>query len=235
MGEEAYLRKLDEIVGRYVEASQWPKYAEEALTIEGARVYVQQHGIFTRASRQHWAFVVGDCPIGEVRWFIEKENLYEEEAIPEQSHFQWILKMGRALGMSDAEVINATPLVTTRVSLHVWENLTKNRPWWIGLAAKAVLERVNAPHCGAISARMAESWKRHLGLPEDALTFWTRHHVLDQVHAGGAYDFLVRYVSAPEQWDDITRAAEESMLAFQIFWDGIVAAVRDREGVPMSS
>lgn len=229
MNAQERIQRLDEIVRRYVEASRWPTYAEEALTVEGARMYVQQHGIFTRASRQHWAFVVGNCPIGEVRWFIERENLYEEEAIPEQSHFRWIVMLGRALGMSEEEVVEAKPLATTRVSLHVWENLTKNRPWWIGLAAKAVLERVNAPHCGAISARMAEAWKRHLRLPEDTLTFWTRHHVLDQVHAGGAYDFLIRYVTTSEQWDAITEAVEDSMLAWKVFWDGIVEAVSDRQ------
>jgi len=219
------LQRLDAIVREQVEASRWPRYAEEALTVEGARLYVKQHGIFTRASRQHWAFVVGNCPIGEVRWFIERENLYEEEAIPEQSHFRWLVQLGEALGMSEREVEEAEPLPTTRLSLHVWENLTKNRPWWVGVAAKAVLERVNAPQCGAISERMARCWRRRLGVPEEALVFWTRHHVLDQVHAGGAYDFLVRYVTAPEQWEEVVRAAEDSMLAFRIFWDGIVAAV----------
>src|SRR5579885_2220077 len=48
-------------------------------TVAAGQLYVQQWGVFTRHSRRCWAWVVGNCPVLEIRRFITKENLYEEE------------------------------------------------------------------------------------------------------------------------------------------------------------
>ena len=67
---------------------------------------IQQWSNFTRHSRQCWAHVVGNCPIVEVRKFIVTENLYEEEAQEGHSHFEILVRMGMALGLTRDEIVN---------------------------------------------------------------------------------------------------------------------------------
>jgi len=212
---------LDRIVAACQLNLKWDGYSRDNLTVEGARVLVLQWGVFTRHSRQCWAYVVGNCPRLEVRKFIVTENLYDEEAIEGRSHYDLILKMGKALGLDWEEVEQAEPLPTTVVALHAWENLTKNRSWQEGLAAKAVLERTNHPECGNFSALQAERWGRQLKLSRDDLEFWTLHDVKDQVHANGAFDLLERYLVVRGDQELALQAAEESMMAWKIYLDGI--------------
>ena len=116
-----------------------------APTVEAAQHYVQQWGVFTRHSRRCWAYVVGNCPEVEVRRFITAENLYEEEGQDDTSHYEKLVRLGVRLGLQREAIDDAVPLATTRLSLLVWECLTKNYSWTEGFAAKLVLERVGFP------------------------------------------------------------------------------------------
>ena len=215
---------LDRIVAECQLNLKWDRYSRDNLTVEGARVLVLQWGVFTRHSRRCWAHVVGNCPHLEVRKFIVTENLYDEEAIEGRSHYDLMVKMGNALGLDWEEVDQSEPLPTTVVALHTWENLTKNRSWHEGLAAKAVLERTNHPECGNFSALQAERWGRQLKLSRDDLEFWTLHDVKDQVHACGAYDLLENYLHEERQRKAAIQAAKESMMAWKVYLDGIYEA-----------
>jgi len=66
---DVYVHQCDEQSGRIFTGRVSP---------EGARVFVQQWGLFTRHSRQCWANVVGNCPVVEARRFMVKENLLSE-------------------------------------------------------------------------------------------------------------------------------------------------------------
>jgi pyrroloquinoline quinone (PQQ) biosynthesis protein C len=155
-----FLENLEKIVADCQLNLKWVAYSKDRLTAKGAQVLVQQWGIFTRHSRRCWAYVVGNCPQLEIRKFIVAENLYEEEALEGHSHFDLIVRMSEALGLSRAEIESATPLPTTSVALLAWESLTKNRSWPEGAAAKAVLEMANNQNCGNFCALEAERWMR---------------------------------------------------------------------------
>src|SRR5579863_3029214 len=137
---DSLIARIGKIVVRYRSGDRWSAYSEKSLTKRGAAIYVQQHGIFTRHSRRAWAYVVGNCPEVEVRRFIVKENLYEEEGVEELSHYLKLIKMGRAVGLVPDEIESAPPLPTTRAALLLWETLTKDRHWLIGAAAKGAME-----------------------------------------------------------------------------------------------
>src|SRR5579863_1898877 len=106
-----------DIVRGYMEVNPWLEYTASRLTREGAQIYAQQHGIFTRHSRRCWAYVVGNCPEVEVRRFIVSENLYDEECIEEKSHFLKLVKLGKALGLTEADVYDAVPTPGLRAAL----------------------------------------------------------------------------------------------------------------------
>lgn len=207
---------------------KWVAYSQDSLKIGAARLLVEQWGIFTRHSRRCWAYVAGNCPHVEIRKFIVRENLYEEEAVEGQSHFDLILRLGRALGLTSEALGSAEPLPTTLVALHAWETLTKNRSWHEGVAAKAVLEMTNLPDCGRFSGEEAERWRRQLGLSAEDVEFWTLHDSVDQIHGGGSAQLLEKYLVAEEERRAALQAARESMMAWRVYLDGIFDAALEK-------
>jgi len=220
----SFFQSIDRIVADCQLNLKWVAYSKDRLTAKGARVLVQQWGLFTRHSRRCWAYVVGNCPHVEIRKFIVTENLYEEEALEGHSHFDLILRMGQALGLSREELESAQPLPTTLVALHTWETLTRNRPWHEGLAAKAVLELTNNPNCGNFSHLEAERWVRQLKLSREELEFWFLHDSVDQIHGDGSLLLLEKYLLGEGEGKQALRAAEESMVAWKVYLDGIYEA-----------
>jgi pyrroloquinoline-quinone synthase len=160
----------------------------------------------------------------EVRKFIVTENLYEEEALEGHSHFDLILRLGQALGLSREALEFAEPLPTTLVALHAWEALTKNRLWHEGVAAKAVLEMTNLPECGRFSGEEAERWTRQLGLSEHDVEFWSLHDSVDQIHGGGSLRLLEKYLTEEGERQEALQAARESMMVWKVYLDGIFEA-----------
>jgi len=222
--KSSFAESLDEIVANCQLNLKWVAYSKDSLTVEGARVLVQQWGIFTRHSRRCWAYVVGNCPHIEVRKFVVTENLYEEEALEGHSHFDLMVGMGKALGLRREEIEFAKPLPTTVVALHAWEALTKNRTWHEGLTAKAVLEMTNKPECGRFSALEGERWMRQLQLSREDVEFWLLHDEVDQIHGGGSIRLLEKYLRSDAEKEAAIQAAEESMMAWRVYLDGIYDA-----------
>lgn len=219
--KSAFVESLDRIVADYNGKLKWVSYSKDRLTVESARVLVQQWAHFTRHSRRCWAHVVGNSPHVELRKFMVTENLYEEEAVEGHSHFEILVRMGLALGLTREEVELANPLPTTVVALHAWEALTKNRSWYEGIAAKAVLERTNNPNCGNFSALEAERWMRQLKLTKEDTEFWWMHDSVDQIHGDGAIRLLEAYMKTDQENQAALAAAEDSMMAWTVYFDGI--------------
>lgn len=218
--QSEFAAAIDQIVADNNDRLLWVPYSKDRLTKEGARVLIEQWSSFTRHSRQCWAYVVGNCPIIEVRKFIVTENLYEEEAQEGHSHFEILVRMGEALGLSRDQIVGAKPLPSTTVALLAWESLTKNRNWYEGLAAKSVLERTNNPGCGNFSHNQAEHWTRQLGLSKQDTEFWWMHDSVDQIHGDGSLKLLEKYLHTEAEKNAALKAAEQSMMAWQIYFDG---------------
>jgi len=214
---------LDSTIKRVMDDIRWFDYSENRLTQKGAAIYVQQHGVFTRHSRQVWAHVVGNCPEVDVRRFIVRENLFEEEGSDEKSHYLKLVRMGVRLGLTAEQVHKAPALPTTRAALLIWETLTKDRHWIIGCAAKATLEQVNQTQCGDMSNVEGHRWMKKLGLTKPEVEFWLMHDELDKEHGSGAFDGVHRHLpnakGITEQ--DVIQAVEDSITAWKIFLDGI--------------
>lgn len=223
------LESLEKIVADCQLNLKWVAYSKDRLTTQGAQVLVRQWGIFTRHSRRCWAYVVGNCPQVELRKFIVTENLYEEEALEGHSHFDLILRMGQALGLSREDMESAIPLPTTSVALLAWESLTKNRFWFEGAAAKAVLEMTNNQNCGNFSALEAERWMRQLKLSREDAEFWLLHDSVDKLHGNGAVTLLEKYLETDMEREAALQAARESMMAWRIYLDGITQAAVAKE------
>lgn len=214
---------LDATIKSVMDDIRWFDYSEKRLTTKGAAIYVQQHGVFTRHSRQAWANVVGACPEVDVRRFIVRENLFEEEGSDEKSHYLKLVKLGVRLGLTAEQVHKAPALPTTRAALLIWETQTKNRHWIIGCAAKATLEQVNQVQCGDMSNVEGHRWMKKLGLTKEEVEFWLMHDELDKEHGSGAFEGVHRHLPNAKGITeaDVVQAVEDSITAWKIFLDGI--------------
>jgi len=224
VNQTEFRTRLDAAIKATNESMLWSLMPDEQLTPEAAKNFVKQFGLFTRHSRQCWANVVGNTPVLEVRRFVVEENLWEEEANAETAHYTLMVRMGKALGLSEDDVDNAVPLPTTQVAFLAWETLTKNRRWLEGLAAKMTLERLNQKDLGNLSAVEAGRWTRQLNLSEADVEFWTLHAEVDQIHGDGTLDLILQHATSSEQLEECLAAAEASLAAFKIFLDGIAAS-----------
>jgi len=220
---DSLLARAEGICAAYRARDGWSAYSKRQLSRAGARLYCQQHGIFTRHSRRAWAYVVGNCPEVEVRRFIVRENLFDEEGTDEGSHFLKIVRMGQALGLTAEEVIEAEPLPSLRAAMLIWETLTKDRHWLIGAAAKGALE-MKTP-AGSEGTR----WIERLGLTRSDCDFWLLHQEADEVHGPGAFALVLKYLPKyPEvSVNDILQAVEDSNFATNLFRDGVGAAAAE--------
>lgn len=217
VSETVLNEKIGELVGACNRATE--SVVTQVPTLAFAQRYVLQWGQFTRHSRQCWANVVGNCPIVAVRRAVVRENLYEEEALPEEahSHYEILVRLGLALGLDRAAIDHATPLPTTVTAMLAWETLTKNRRWEEGLAAKAALERHGFPD---LRRRRLALWKQHLGLADTALEFFSMHITADEFHGDLATRILAQYLE-PGDLPRVLQAVAQSLQAYQIFYWGL--------------
>ena len=224
MGNPSITAQLDALVAQCNQATE--ALYLTAPTPAAAHVYIQQWSVFTRHSRRCWAWIVGNCPEVEVRRFITRENLYEEEGQIETSHYEKLVRLGGRLGLERAAVDDATPLPSTRLALLVWECICRNYSWQEGLAAKVVLERVGFPDLRAVRKRV---WQDALHLDDAEADFFTTHIEADEIHGSGAYALLERYVTPAEQ-PAVLAAAGISLHAQALYANGIAAAMQAHGG-----
>lgn len=218
-GQSLYER-IERICADYRSHDGWVAYSRAGLTRAGARLYCQQHGVFTRHSRRVWAYVVGQCPEVEVRRFIVRENLYDEEGSDEVSHYQLMVRMGQALGLTAQEMDEAQPLPSLRAAMLIWETLTKDRHWLIGAAAKGAVEMKGA------AGEEGPRWMERLGLSRSDCDFWMLHHEVDRVHGPGAIQLVLKYLPQYPEISEraLLEAVEDSQFALSLFRDGVGAA-----------
>jgi pyrroloquinoline quinone (PQQ) biosynthesis protein C len=61
---------------------------------------------------------------------------------------------------------------------------------------------------------------RQLDLTKEDTEFWWMHDSVDQIHGDGSLKLLEKYLKTEEEKRVALRAAEESMMAWQIYFDG---------------
>jgi pyrroloquinoline quinone (PQQ) biosynthesis protein C len=223
-------RKIDRLIQQTNERLLWNEISKDRLTRPVAQTFVTQFSLFTRHSRQCWANVVGNCPQLRVRQFLVAENLYEEEANEATSHYNLIVKMGVAVGLTKKQIDEAAPTTSSAVAFLAWETLTRTRPWLEGLSAKMILERLNDKKLANVSAVQAERWRRQLGLSARDVDFFNVHAEVDQVHGGKTMEFIEAYAGTPDKQAAVVAAAEASLQAWTIFFDGIAHSALSAPG-----
>jgi pyrroloquinoline quinone (PQQ) biosynthesis protein C len=209
----------------YLEPASFNRVKPGELTIEGARIFVQQFSNFTR-SFPHWLTVVAtNCPLPEVRKFFASNVYGEEVGSPgEGSHYDLLVRQGEALGLTREAIEQTAPLPTTSLAINALEGICRNRPWLEGLAATTGLECINHPEVRGRSETIIindiRSWK-HLGLNDQQLRSRSVHMEEDEKHVDMGLAILAEHASTEKLEEKGVRSAYEAVFAFRVLMDGI--------------
>ncbi|HZO81418.1 MAG TPA: iron-containing redox enzyme family protein [Candidatus Binataceae bacterium] len=130
------------------------------------------------------------------------ENLNEEELGRQsgtgRSHMELYLEFGEALGIPRAQMLRArmSPDATAMVHWMYW--LADSRPWYTTLAGISLGSELHNPEA---YPRVIAGLRRHYGLGEDAVRFFSVHVDVDREHGDSTAHSVFRVIPEDEAAD----------------------------------
>jgi pyrroloquinoline-quinone synthase len=158
------------------------------------------------------------CPIREERIKLA-ESVYEEETgrlSRSKPHPELFLDFCAGLGLDREQVVATTPLPGTAALIHWFELSTKERPFLEGVAA------INLAAEGQVVGNFgpfAEALRRHYGLSEEAVAFWTVHEIADAEHSDVGDHIVVRHATTDAVQAGVRDAVRTSLRMWWLFFD----------------
>jgi pyrroloquinoline quinone (PQQ) biosynthesis protein C len=182
-----------------------------------------EHGRLTRAQLRHWAtqlyvgnkghnanilgLIYAKCDNFQARRGIV-ENLNEEELGRQsgvmRSHMELYLEFGEALEIPRDEMLCARMLPDATAMVHWMYWLANSKPWYTTLAGISLGSELHNPDA---YLRVIDGLKRHYGLGEDGVRFFSVHVDVDKDH-GDSSAFSI-FSAIPEE------AAAEALWAVE--------------------
>jgi pyrroloquinoline quinone (PQQ) biosynthesis protein C len=231
MKPQEWRQKLGDCVRDLFLSPEMQHFYSIEMTIERARIYLLQLGIYVRQRRNFWPQVAANCPEFEVKQRImehEHEELVEDEH-SKAGHLDLIFRQGKELGLSVDDVLKAEALPTTKAAVYGWFWIARNRPWQEAIAASSIAEWTNDDRLlgdlgGGNCTRLYKIWKRDLNFRDEQMPNFTVHSKADVKHSDMFVDILEKYV-APGREQDVLDTAKESMDLHRAYFGGMAHAM----------
>ena len=191
MNPKEWRNELGEIVREFFRSPEMGQFYDTRISLERARLYLSQLGIYVRQRRHYWPQVAANCPEFVVKQRImshEYEELVEDD-FSDRGHLDLIFRQGREVGLSEQEVLDAELLPTTRAAIYGWWWIARTKPWQEALAASTIAEWTNDDRLlgdlgGGNCGRLYESWSRDLNFTDEQMPNFTAHRAADEKALG---------------------------------------------------
>ena len=206
---------------KIVAASKW--HQVETMTPELAGLFVRQLSIWSRSLFKMRGNAYAICPHPVLRGLL-MEIAGEEDVVDPRigmNHRQLVAtSLGKALGLSLADLEKAQPLATTLVTFDIFFGIAA-RSWEEGIAISSGHERLirDSGFFGFEVNRL----KRDLGWSDKDVEWFTAHDVADEEH-GKLVEMLDDFITDDSAWDRVEEALVQSQIAYFLMLDGIVDA-----------
>jgi pyrroloquinoline quinone (PQQ) biosynthesis protein C len=231
MKPQEWRQQLGECVRDLFRSPEMEQFYSIPLTLDRARIYLLQLGLYVRERRNFWPQVAANCPEFEVKQRImehEHEELVEDE-FSKAGHLDLIFRQGKELGLSVDDVMKAEPLPTTKAAIYGWFWIARHRPWQEAVAASTIAEWINDDRLlgdlgGANSTRLNKIWKRDMNFSDAQMPNFTAHSKADVRHSDMFIDVLEKYV-APGREQDVIDTAKETMDLHRAYFGGMAQAM----------
>jgi pyrroloquinoline quinone (PQQ) biosynthesis protein C len=192
------------------------------ISREGIVGYLGQFCVYVERGGKAWLpWLLGNIPVGlEYRKAknVLLDNLYGEFRDP-ADHVDLLLDMAtKAFGASRDELYHSTLLPETIAFMRVEEYYARDRPWVEAMVALGFgLETQSPRYFTEIRRGLVDNY----GL-EDA--FYYDMHIKADIEHGDNIEMLMRAYGKPDNWEDIWKAATESIDLYQLWHDGLYRA-----------
>lgn len=231
MKANEWRKVLGETVRECFQSPEMHQFYATPITMERARLYISQLGIYVRQRRHYWPQVAANCPEFIVKQRImshEYEELVEDE-YSEVGHLDLIFRQGRELGLSEQDVLDAEALPTTKAAIYGWFWIARTRPWQEALAASTIAEWTNDDRLlgdigGGNCGRLYEIWKRDLKFSDEQMPNFTAHRAADEKHSEMFLDIFERFVPKDSE-QGLLATARDSMDLHRAYFGGMAAAM----------
>ena len=231
MNAQQWRQALGECVRDFFRTPEMEHFYSIKMTPERARIYLLQLGLYARQRRNNWPQVAANCPEFEVKQRIlahEYEELVEDEH-SKTGHMDLIVRQGKEVGLSAADVMNAAPLPTTKAAMYAWFWIARTRPWQEAIAASTIAEWTNDDRLlgdigGGNCSRLYKIWSRDLHFSAAQVPNFTAHSKADVKHSDMFLDVLEKYV-APGREQDVVTTATDSMDIHRVYFGGMAQAM----------
>jgi pyrroloquinoline quinone (PQQ) biosynthesis protein C len=230
MASQNVIERLDEVVDDF---SRRVRFFNEPMTKGRARMFVLQHRQNTRYRNSVLKLrVATNTPDWDTRMRIlgacAEEVIADNEFGGGRPHWAILQELGRRIGMSDAEIEGAAPLVSTRIAWLAWEALMSNRHWLEGLIANTCAERANVPGYGTGIIRAhgwfgleRHRWQELFKLSDAELEFFGLHEEADIVHSNLGWQKVAEQAKALHMEDQVVTACHTNLLVWETYLNGI--------------
>jgi pyrroloquinoline quinone (PQQ) biosynthesis protein C len=224
------VQRLDDVVDEFARRT---RFFHEPITKGRAKMFVLQHRQNTRYRNSVLKLrVATNTPDWETRMRIlgacAEEVIADNEFGGGRPHWAILQELGRRIGISDDEMENATPLVSTRIAWLAWEALMSNRHWLEGLIANTCAERSNIPGYGTGLQRAhgwfgleRHRWKELFKLTDDELEFFGLHEEADIIHSNLGWQKVAEQAKALHMEDQVVTACRTNLLVWETYLNGI--------------
>lgn len=214
--------KIFEIIGRNLPTEIdpfWLALFEGSLPLEGVRHWAKQLYFMTDGFGRFTAAVHANCPVFAVRHVLA-ETIHEEHGrmLPGKDHPELYRKFTRALGIADAELAATPPLPETDMLIDWLYDLCKHRGFVEALAGFGVAVEGQASKGVPI---FVDVFRRHYGLSEDAIEFWTTHAEDDVEHGRRSLEIVLHHADTAALQAGVLDCVRKSVERLMMFQRGI--------------
>jgi pyrroloquinoline-quinone synthase len=198
----------------------WLKIADGKLSTSGMRVFAAQFFLQVREFPRAVSALHSRCADSAERVKLA-ESLYEEETgliSGSAPHPELFIRIGTALGMPRADLVEARPLASTAALIDWFELSTKDRSFAEGIGA------INVAAEGQVVGNFgpfARALEKHYGLTREQVAFFDVHEIADRDHSGIGDNILATMTLGDSERARIRSAAERSLDLWWQFFDGI--------------
>ena len=130
-------------------------------------------------------------------------------------HTQLFFDLAKGLGASPEELEAEEPLPETAAHVYWAELILHTRPWFIALSAQIAGEG-QVPEYAAL---FAGGLKKHYGLSDHAVRFWTVHEEADKDHGGVVEKMIARFAVTDEFQHEIRSIVRTKLRLLYGMWD----------------
>ena len=192
------------------------KWAKGELSRNAMMGWAIEHWHWVRWMNQAVFYTcASDAPPDAVE--LELDNFHEEND-PDEPHKDFVFRFAAANGADIEKMEQGEGLPTTRLWRNWLIQVTREQPWYCGIAVTRIGAESQAP---MIYSKLLPALRNIYKFPEEDIKHFWLHAEVDIVHGGRGYELLERHCTTPEMQDQAVYWARESARFRWLYFDGV--------------